>query len=144
MRKLRFVLHTLFFITIIMGYISIFPYQQSYAQSTCDMTGWTPGQPLPPQCRPGDDKVASLSWYDIEDIQFYVNTILNVMFGFLGILAVYFIVMNGFNMVAHSHNEQKAKEAQKGITWALVGLLGVILAYALATSVIRFVYQMTG
>jgi uncharacterized membrane protein len=79
--------------------------------------------------------------YTPTGIQSYIMEILNVLFPFFGIVAVLFIVISGFKMVVYSHNEQKAKEAQKGLTWAIIGLLATILAYAIITSIIKLIYK---
>jgi len=109
-----------------------------YAQCTFP-SDWDSQQPLPPGCQP--EGTLNLSTYTPTGIQEYIMGMLNVLFPFLGIVAVLFIVISGFKMVIQSHNEQKAKEAQKGLTWAIIGLLATILAYAIITSIIKLIYK---
>lgn len=109
-----------------------------YGECDFSSTSTTPGA-LPPDCKPVGVATTG-GTYDVLGIQGWINIILNVVFPIIGLFAVYFIVANGLNMVMHANNETKAKESQKGLTWGVLGLLTTILAYALITSLVRFVY----
>lgn len=54
-------------------------------------------------------------------------------------LAVAMIAMAGFNMVAYSGVEEKAAQAKKFLTWAIMGLLLVIFSYSVIKILITFI-----
>jgi len=125
------------------SFVVLFHGYQVLAQGTCSFgSTYDPHTGLV-DCKPE----GTAGWgstpedYKPTGIQGSIMGILNVLFPFLGIVAVLFIVISGFKMVVQSHNEQKAKEAQKGLTWAIIGLLATILAYAIITSIIRLIYS---
>lgn len=64
--------------------------------------------------------------------------ITNIVFGIASIVAVFFIVQNGWSMAASAGSEEKVTQAKKGLTWAAIGLLLIIMSY----SIIRFVITM--
>jgi uncharacterized membrane protein len=124
---------------LISSFVVLFNGYQVLAQGTCSFgSTYDPHTGLV-DCKP--EGTAGFTDYTPIGIQGYIMGILNVLFPFLGIVAVLFIVISGFKMVVQSHNEQKAKEAQKGLTWAIIGLLATILAYAIITSIIRLIYS---
>lgn len=57
-----------------------------------------------------------------------------IVLGIAATVAMFFILNNGFWMITSAGGE-KVEEAKKGLTWALVGLVLIILSY----SIIRFV-----
>jgi hypothetical protein len=62
------------------------------------------------------------------------DLLVNIMKGFLGILAVWavaFIVIGGFRMVVSSGSEEAVLAAKKTITWAVLGLLVAVLSFAI-------------
>jgi len=61
--------------------------------------------------------------------------ITNLIFGVASIVAIFFVVQNGWSMAASAGSEEKVTQAKKGLTWAAIGLLLIILSY----SIIRFV-----
>jgi hypothetical protein len=93
---------------------------------------------LPAGCQA--DGTVAFTNYTPKGMQEYITGTLNILFPIFGIVAVLFIVMSGSKMVMNSHNEQKAKEGQKGLTWAILGLLATILAYAVITGTIYWIY----
>lgn len=113
---------------------------QVHAQCSFNPNWNGPG--LPPGCQP-TGTVGGPVFGDILDIQWYINSVLNVLLPILGLVAVLFIVIDGLKMVIHSSNDTKRKEAQKGVIWAAIGLLATILTYAVITAVIRLVYSFT-
>lgn len=61
--------------------------------------------------------------------------IVNVLLGIAGIAAVFFIILNGFQLIISAGKEETITQHKKGLMWAVVGLLLIILSY----SIIRFV-----
>ena len=79
------------------------------------------------------DKPAVVSQTNLR--QGIVN-IINYILLFLGLIAVIYIIWAGIKMVTSGGNDGKVKEAQKSITFALMGILVVFLAYAIVNWVV--------
>lgn len=78
--------------------------------------------PLPPQ--------------DPDSIRiFFTMRIVNAVLGIAGVVAIFFILNNAFYMIASAGSEEKITQHKKGLMWALVGLVLIILSY----SIIRFI-----
>lgn len=54
-----------------------------------------------------------------------------------GILAIFFIIMSGFNYVKSFGQEEEIQKAKKGLIWSILGFLLVILSYAIVQNVIK-------
>lgn len=75
----------------------------------------------------------------IELFQFAINLILYAS----GSVAVVLLVIGGVRYIASVGNQEMLEGAKKNIKFALIGLLVVILAYALVTNVIDLIYRST-
>ncbi len=69
--------------------------------------------------------------------QFAVNFILYAS----GSVAVVLLVIGGIRYITSIGNQERLEGAKKTIIYAVVGLLVVILAYALVTNVIDLIYR---
>lgn len=78
------------------------------------------------------------------DIREGVMNVVNVLLGFLGILAIIIILWGGFRWMTSGGNEEKVGEAKKVITAGIIGLVIIFTAYALATFVISQLLTATG
>jgi hypothetical protein len=65
-----------------------------------------------------------------------IGRILNVVYGIAGILAVGFIVYAGIRYVTAAGQPEKVRLAQKQLTYAIVGLVVSIAAFAITSFVI--------
>ncbi len=65
-----------------------------------------------------------------------IAQILNVLLGFLGIIAVVIILLGGFKWMTAGGEEEKVGEAKKLISAGIVGLIVILSAYAIARFVI--------
>lgn len=63
--------------------------------------------------------------------------IVNAVLGIAGVVAIFFIINNAWFMIISAGKEEAVTQRKKGLTWALVGLLFIILSY----SIIRFIIQ---
>ncbi len=79
-----------------------------------------------------------------KDIREGVMSIVNVLLGFLGILAIIIILWGGFRWLTSGGNEEKVGEAKKIITAGIIGLVIIFTAYAIATFVIQQLLEATG
>lgn len=70
------------------------------------------------------------------DLQATVIKIVQWVLGFLGLIAVIFILYGGFVWMTAGGNEDKVATAKKVISAAVVGLIIVLLAWAIVTFVV--------
>lgn len=66
-----------------------------------------------------------------------VQNILNVIIGITGIIAVIFIIIGGVQYMTSAGDAGKAKKARDTILYAVIGLVVVILAFAIVNFVIK-------
>src|SRR3989344_4862370 len=77
------------------------------------------------------------------DLKETITSVLNVLLGFLGIIAVVVILLGGFKWMTAMGNEDKVGEAKKLIGAGIVGLVIILAAYAIATYVINTISEAT-
>lgn len=65
------------------------------------------------------------------------DNVLKVVFGVAGGVAMIMIVIGGFKYITSLGNAQNVAKAKDTILYAVIGLLAVILAYAIVAFVIR-------
>lgn len=63
-------------------------------------------------------------------------SVINIILGFLGIVAVIIILLGGFKWMTAGGNEDKVGEAKKLIVAGVIGLVIIIAAFAIATFVL--------
>lgn len=74
------------------------------------------------------------------DPRLIISQIINVLLGFLGVLAVGIILFGGFKWMTAAGNEDKVEEAKKVLSAGVIGLLIVLSSWALATYAINALY----
>lgn len=74
------------------------------------------------------------------DLENTVIRIVQWVLGFLGLVAVIMILIGGFQWMTAGGNEEKVASAKKIISAAVIGLIVVLLAWAIVT----FVVSQTG
>ena len=72
-----------------------------------------------------------------------IARVIKIVLGFLGTIAVVLIIVAGFQWMTAAGNEDKVKKAQKIMTAAVIGLVIVLMAYALSTFIINAVIEAT-
>jgi len=70
--------------------------------------------------------------------------IINIILGFLGLLAVVIILIGGFKWMTAGGNEENVASAQKIIVAGVIGLVIIFAAWGIATFVISQMGQVTG
>ncbi len=73
-------------------------------------------------------------------IPYLFQTLLNFIFGIAGIAAVFFVLLAGFKFVTSGGDAKQVEGARKTLTYAIIGLIVVLLSYA----IINFIGQATG
>ena len=64
-----------------------------------------------------------------------VTALINYFLGFLGMVAVAFLIYGGVLMVTSAGEEEGVTKAKKIITWAAVGIVIIMLSYTIVTFV---------
>ena len=80
-----------------------------------------------------DAQALGLGQADVKDI---ANSIISVILGFLGLIAVILILIGGFMWMTAGGNEEKVTTGRKYIINGVIGLLIILAAYAIASFVI--------
>lgn len=81
----------------------------------------------------GFQKVGVRSTRDIKDT---IAQIINIILGFLGVIAVIIILAGGFKWMVAGGNEDKVAEARTMIIQGVIGLVIIFAAWAIASFVI--------
>jgi Zn-dependent protease with chaperone function len=79
-----------------------------------------------------------------EDPRTMVASVVNVAMGFLGIIAVVIVLLGGFKWMTAAGNEDKIEESKGLITSGVVGLIIILMSWAIAKFVIDLLYKQTG
>ena len=66
-----------------------------------------------------------------------VSKITSAIFLVLGIVAVFVIILGGFNMMTSSGDPGKVKKGKDTILWGIIGLIIAILSYAIVSFVLK-------
>lgn len=83
------------------------------------------------------DEVQSTTGLGEKDPREIAAGIINVVLGFLGIVAVIIILLGGFKWMTAAGNEDKVDEAKKLISAGIIGLVIILAAFGIATFVIN-------
>ena len=78
-----------------------------------------------------------------KDVREGVMTIVNVLLGFLGIIAILGILYGGFRMMVAGGNADDTEAGRKAIVAGIIGLVIIFTAYAIATFVIQSLIDAT-
>ena len=79
-----------------------------------------------------------------KDLREGIMQIINVMLGFLGIIAIVVILWGGFRWLTSGGNEEKVDEAKKIITSGIIGLIIIFVSFAIASFAITQLMSATG
>ncbi len=70
-----------------------------------------------------------------------VGGITTAIFVLLGIVAVFVIILGGFNMMTSSGDPGKVKKGKDTILWGVIGLVVCILSYAIVQWVVNNLFK---
>jgi hypothetical protein len=77
------------------------------------------------------------------DIRTTISSIINVLMGLLGIVAVVIILVGGFKWMTAMGNEDSVKKAKQLLFEGIIGLVIILSAYAIANFVVGNVLNAT-
>ncbi len=75
------------------------------------------------------------------DLNTMIKSVLNWVFGIIGIVAVIMIIIGGFNMMISSGDPGKVKKGKDTILYGIIGLIISILAFAIVNFVIGGIFR---
>lgn len=75
------------------------------------------------------------------DLMGQANTIINVVIGVIGFVAVAFIIFGGFQYTTSAGDPGKVKKAKDTILYGIIGLVVAMLAYAIVNFVLSNVFK---
>ncbi len=78
-----------------------------------------------------------------EDPRIIAAQIINVILGFLGIIAVVIILLGGFKWMTAGGNEDKIGEAKGLLAAGVIGLVIILASWGLATFIVNLLYNAT-
>ena len=78
---------------------------------------------------------------DEKDVMYYVNQIINVVLGLLGVVAVVVIILSGVQIATANGDPGKVKKGTQAIMYAVVGLIVALLAFAIVNFVLNNVFK---
>lgn len=78
------------------------------------------------------------------DLKGKVANIINVILGFLGLLAVVMIIMAGFKWMMAGGNEETVKDARNNIKNAVIGLAIIFASFIIVNFTVRQLGEATG
>ncbi|HLD85876.1 MAG TPA: hypothetical protein VJA28_00310 [Patescibacteria group bacterium] len=73
-----------------------------------------------------------------------IARIINILLGFLGVLAVILVLWGGFKWMTAAGEESKIEEAKKLMGGGVIGLIIILAAYAITAFVVNQLTQATG
>lgn len=83
------------------------------------------------------DFPSSFAGLSSQDLKVTIQNIVRIVLGFLGILAVLFILYGGFVWMTSGGNADKISQAKKIIVSAVIGLLLILTSYGIASFIIN-------
>lgn len=89
------------------------------------------------------NEFASSAGLSSGDLPTTIASIIRVILGFLGIVAVVIILIGGFKWMTAGGNDDKVKSARKVMVSGIIGLVIVLSAFAIAQFVIQSIVTAT-
>lgn len=124
--------YLLAFILILAGFLSICAISQTaLAQPPpgLEPTARAAGLPIP------DSSASPIT---------FTAKVINIILGFLGVLAVAIIIFAGFKWMTSAGNEQSIDEAKTLLRNGFIGLVIILSAYAVTAFVVKQLYKSSG
>ena len=84
----------------------------------------------------GEAVVTDATGLAVKDPRAIAAQIINIILGFLGIVAVIIILLGGFKWMTAGGNEDKVGEAKKLIVAGIIGLIIILASFAIAKFVL--------
>ena len=79
----------------------------------------------------------------VKDPRVLAGSVIQIVLGFLGIIAVLIVLYGGFKWMTAAGNEENVSQAKKILGAGVIGLVIVLMAFALANFVVEALYNAT-
>lgn len=73
------------------------------------------------------------------DILSLMGVIFTGVASFIGVFSLAIIIVSGFRYITARGNEEQTKKAKSSLTWAIIGLVVVLLGYIIVTAVAKLI-----
>ena len=77
--------------------------------------------------------------YGLEDIKGIMSSVVQLAMTLVGIIAVIYIIIGAYQYFTAYGDEAKATKAKTTITWAVIGVVVIILAKVIVTTIWSFI-----
>lgn len=78
----------------------------------------------------------------IEEIFTSIDSILDYLLPFGILVAIIFVIIGGYMWISSTGNPDKVKQAQGTLTWAIIGLIFILLTSLLLQTLVDYVTGM--
>ena len=65
------------------------------------------------------------------------GTVFKGLAGLVAVLSMFFIIINGFRYMTAQGNDEQVENAQRGLQWAVIGLIIVLLGYVIVSATLK-------
>jgi hypothetical protein len=72
-----------------------------------------------------------------------IGKVVKILLFVSGAITVLFVIIGGFMYVTSAGNEEQATKGRKTVTYALIGIIIIILSYVIVTAVVNLVQNRT-
>lgn len=69
------------------------------------------------------------------DLEILLTQIANFFVGFVGVIAIIMLIVGGYYMLASGGNEEMVTKGKKAVTYAVIGIIVIVLAYAIVYTI---------
>ena len=78
---------------------------------------------------------------DQRDLTKFIQKFINGLTGIVAAIAIYFIVLNAFNLVTAFGDSDRISKAKSGLTWSGVGFLLMVFAYVIVKTIMFITFS---
>ena len=78
---------------------------------------------------------------DSGDLTRFIQKLINGLTGIVAAIAIYFIVLNAFNLVTAFGDSDRISKAKSGLTWSGVGFLLMVFAYVIVKTIMFITFS---
>ena len=142
MMKLRNKIGVIIAGLVVMLGVGLAPVGVAWADVECPAGSERAGETVPnvAQCNvPGDERDPTTG--EERGAMFYVNRIINIVLGILGVVAVVVIILSGVQIATANGDPTKVKKGTQAIMYAVIGLIVALLAFAVVNFVLTSVFK---
>jgi prepilin signal peptidase PulO-like enzyme (type II secretory pathway) len=73
-----------------------------------------------------------------------ITNVINILLFFAGAIAILFVIVGGYQYITSGGNEEQSEKGRKNVTNAIIGIVVIILAYAIINVIANLVSSNSG